>query len=327
MNRISDIQYHEITGLVQDELNRFEQAFQEQFQSRHAFLQPILDYLCWEKGKRMRPLLFFLSQGMIDKPSSDKVHLAVMLELTHMASLIHDDVIDESIRRRGKQTLNSIWGNQISVLLGDYFFSKVMSLAVQEGHQDMLKTISTAVVEMGRGELRQAIDADPGQLNVNTYLTIIEEKTASLFGASCVLGGLSVSASQSQIQKLEIIGRRFGMAYQIRDDMLDFSGESDETGKPINQDLLNGKMSAPLIFALEHCPDQKKKVYEKLQQGSVSACEWLMQFIQETGGNEKARLKMQAITQEAIDQLITFPESSFRAALEKLLIFDMERVS
>lgn len=327
MNRIFDIQLTEITNLVQDELNRFEQAFQEQFQSRHAFLQPILDYLCWEKGKRVRPLLFFLSQGLIDRPSSEKVHLAVMLELTHMASLIHDDVIDRSTQRRGKKTLNSIWGNQISVLLGDYFFSKVLSLAVGEGHQDVLRTISSAVVEMGRGELRQAIDADRSQLSVESYLTIIEEKTASLFGAACVLGGLTVTASPSQVQKLDRIGRRFGMAYQIRDDMLDFSGESKKTGKPVNQDLLNGKISAPLVFALEQCPDEKSNVYNKIKDGSESACEWLMGFIQETGGSEKARLKMQDITQEALDQLETFEESPYRTALEKLMLFDMERVA
>ena len=326
MNLISDSVFNTITSIVQDELEGFEEAFQEQFHSRYAFLQPLLDYLCWEKGKRIRPLMFFLAQGMIRKPSLDSVSVAVMIELVHTASLIHDDVIDQSTQRRGKQTLNSIWGNQISVLLGDYFFAKVLSLGVKQKYNGILTNISEAVLKMGRGELRQAIDAKHHLVSAGDYLKIIQEKTASLFGTTCALGGITVQGSPDEIERLQRIGENFGMAFQIRDDMLDFCGETEKTGKPMLQDVLNGKISAPLVFSLESRSEQEKKeAYQKLIRGNKNDQKWLTKFIKNEGGMEKAQDTVNDLISEILDMLSPFSCSEYRDAFEKLIMYEAKR--
>jgi len=311
---------------VTKELELFEKEYSLQLNSGSVFLQPLFYYIKQQRGKRLRPALFFLSQGLIDLPRPATVRVAVLIELLHLATLIHDDVVDHSSVRRGKKTLNTVWGDRVSVLMGDYLLARVLSLGVETRQSEILEVISRVVLEMGEGELWEVLEGKSIDTTVEEYLRAIYQKTAVFFGAVCELGGLVISASPSEKEKLRQFGEAFGMVFQIRDDILDFSGSAELMGKPVGQDVHNGKITLPLIFALDGISmKDKKNILQKLKRKTGEDRKWVKKFIKERNGIEKTQEKAVIFAKESMEILMTFEPSIYRESMEKLVTGDLER--
>lgn len=317
-----------ISGPIADDLDMFEEVYRQQFSADTALLQPILRYIGDEKGKRLRPTVFFLSQGLVSQPNADSTTVAVLLELLHTATLLHDDVVDGSTERRGKRSVNDKWGNQVSVLLGDYLFAKVLALGVESQWSDVLRVVSRVVLNMGKGELRQNLGEKDSRVNVEAYFQSIREKTAGLFIAACDLGGLVVNANPDDRERLRELGESFGMAFQIRDDILDYSGATENMGKPVGQDVSNGKITLPLILALDgRATTERRSILQKLDRGTGNDVALIRDFVIKNKGVEKAQEKAQMFAERAEKILSFFHPSIYRQAWQKLVAHDLERVA
>jgi octaprenyl-diphosphate synthase len=315
-----------ITSVIAKELSGFEASYAGQFQLTQIEIQPIFNYLHKTRGKHFRPILFFLSQGLISKPNIDSVSVAVMLEMLHFATLIHDDVIDDSSERRGAQTINFKWGNQISVLAGDYLFARVLALGVKSPWSEVLEVISRVVQRMAYSELKEAMDILDESMTVEDYFTFIHDKTGSLIAASCELGGIVAHAPKAIQEQLYQLGSDIGVAFQIRDDILDMSGSSGSLGKPIKQDLSNGKITLPLIFALKKATsDEKIDFRKKLNRLEPSDETWIIEFIQQKEGICRAQEEAEMFTQNALKKLDQFIPSVYKESLQQLIQYNLER--
>lgn len=326
MNQPEQKTLSDILSPVSKELSLFEDAYRQQFASELQFLQPILDYACQEGGKRLRPAVFFLAQGLLQQPNPESVNIAVLLELLHTATLLHDDVVDESTERRGQKALHMIWGNQASVLVGDLMFAKVLNLGVDAPWPGVLKTIARVVKEMGQSELYQALTS-PADVGAEEYFRTIRGKTAGLFSACTELGGKVAEAAEPEVIKLERMGSLFGLAFQIRDDILDFIGHTGTLGKPVGQDISNGKVTLPLILAVEKGSRvEKDSVFKKLEDCNQDDLVWLREYVEEKNGINDAQEKAGKFADEASEILIEFDESEFRVGFHDLIHHDLTRM-
>ncbi len=327
MNCKEKMNLHEITGPISNELELFEAAYLTELDSEADFLHPLSQYIGAVKGKRLRPILFFLSQGLIAKPRTESIQIAVLLELLHTATLIHDDIVDDSSERRGRKSVNGVWGNQVSVLFGDYLFAKVLSIGVQSHWREVLKIISNVVLNLGKGELRQAMQDVEKKFSMAEYFQVILEKTAGFFIAAGRLAGVVLSVSEAEKDRLCRLGEYFGMAFQIRDDILDFSGQTKKLGKPIGQDVYNGKVTLPLIMALEGTQsEERESILQSFKNGAQENRKWIVQFVEDRGGIGKAQDKAREFIDRAREILFTFSPSPYRDAFERLMLHDLERV-
>ncbi|MFC1502230.1 polyprenyl synthetase family protein [bacterium] len=316
-----------ISECISQELDLFEKAYKEEFQRGDAVLLPVLEYVGKEKGKCIRPSLFFLCQGLINKPKLTSIPVAVLLELLHIATLVHDDVVDQSVTRRGKDTLNALWGDNVSVLLGDYLLAKVLALGVSVPWTSVLSVISRAVMGMGKEELRQVLETPEKKFTITNYLRNIHGKTAGFMSASSELGGIVMEADNTVIVQLRRLGTAFGMAFQIRDDILDITGSEDILGKPVGQDMANGKITLPLILALEQVPtEEKEKVLQRQSAPKSKNGMWIREFIERYNGVQLAQQKAEIFINKALQILMTFPSSVYRDALQKIIVHDLERM-
>lgn len=314
----------ELIHPIADAMSAFESAYTSVFRDELPFLLPVLSYIGQKHGKRLRPILFFLSQGLVSAYDSKSVSTAVMLELLHTATLIHDDVVDGSLERRGEKSLNAVWGDRVSVLVGDFLFARVLELGVHAGSERILQIVSRVVSDMGRGELRQELEDASRVMTVEEYNRHIKEKTAGLFIAACYLGGLAANGSADELKRLEAFGENYGMAFQIRDDILDFSGHERDMGKPVGQDLTNGKITLPLIIALERSDEsERRNIMQLLDEGEG---ETIRAFVRERDGLAGAQDKAGEFMASALEILATFADSVYRQSLEHLVEFDLRRV-
>jgi octaprenyl-diphosphate synthase len=254
------------------------------------------------------------------------VPIAVLLELLHAATLVHDDVVDESPVRRGEETPFLKWGSKISVLMGDYLFARVLSMGVSSRWPEVLHVISEMVMKMADCELRQAFGVFDPIPTDKGYYEIIEGKTAGFFSAACHLAGIVVKEDRNEMEKLRRLGYHFGMAFQIRDDILDLEGAQNRMGKPEFQDLDNGKITLPLILALEGArQEEKDRLLRLMGSDRREEHDKILAFIHEKKGLEKAQEKAVTFTGEAQALLDTFPGSEYRKSMERLLHYHLER--
>jgi octaprenyl-diphosphate synthase len=326
MNSAIKIGYKEIIKSISKELELFEEEYRQQFRTESFVIQPLLDYLIVTKGKWFRPILFFLSQGLINRPKPESVRIAVLLELLHAATLIHDDVVDSSPKRRGRKTLNEKWGDKVSVLTGDFLLAKVLKLGVDSRWPEVLGVISRVVTKMADCELRQVIQTHEEDQTPESYFRVIQDKTAGFFAAASELGGIVAEADSHEKERLVFIGDCFGMAFQIRDDILDLSGSCGQMGKPVRQDIYNGKITLPLIFALEKASiAERDAVFNNLYRGEEEKRVWILEFVKEKGGIRRAQEKAEHYIKEATQILESFKPSVYRNALEKLFVYDLVR--
>lgn len=288
--------------------------------SKVALLDKIMYYIVQKKGKQIRPILVFLCAGAAGTINERSYNAASLVELLHTATLVHDDVVDDSMQRRGFFSINALWKNKIAVLVGDYLLSKGLLLALDNDEFKLLKILSTAVKEMSEGELMQMEKARKLDIKEDIYFDIIKQKTASLISASCGAGAASTNDDESIIQTFQKFGEQIGIAYQIKDDIFDY-GDSF-IGKPRGIDIKEKKMTLPLIHVLSNAdPKTRKKYinYIKNDSKNITKVKEIIHFVRDKGGIEYAENKMIHYKNLAMETLQSIPNSDYKESLEALV--------
>ncbi|WP_420572043.1 polyprenyl synthetase family protein [Kordia sp.] len=310
------------------EMELFEKKFSSSMTSKVALLNRITHYIVNRKGKQMRPMFVFLVSKMVSEGLvNDRTYRgASVIELIHTATLVHDDVVDDSNRRRGFFSINALWKNKIAVLVGDYLLSKGLLLSIDNGDFDLLKIISVAVREMSEGELLQIEKARKLDITEDIYYEIIRQKTATLIAACCAMGAKSVNASDEEVENLRLFGEYIGMAFQIKDDLFDYG--DTQIGKPTGIDIKEQKMTLPLIYALNHCTKQEKKWAInsiKNHNKDKKRVKEVIAFVKKTGGLEYAITQMKSYQEKALKLLEAYPQSTYKDSLELMVNYVIER--
>ncbi|ASF42987.1 MULTISPECIES: polyprenyl synthetase family protein [Capnocytophaga] len=315
---------------IREEMELFEQKFRNSMSSKVALLNRITYYIVNRKGKQMRPMFVFLVAKMLsdDSKVSERTYRgASVIELIHTATLVHDDVVDDSNKRRGFFSINALWKNKIAVLVGDYLLSKGLLLSIDNGDFDLLRIISVAVREMSEGELLQIEKARRLDIVEDVYYEIIRQKTATLIAACCAMGACSVQPEQPElIEKMRLFGEYIGMAFQIKDDLFDYT--EDAIGKPTGIDIKEQKMTLPLIYVLNTCTEKEKqwlinsvKKYNK----DKKRVKEVIAFVKTHNGLEYATAKMKEFQQKALNILNDFPASPYKEALTLMVNYVIDR--
>ena len=315
-----------IKGPIEAELIEFEQHFRKSMRSQVSLLDKITYYIVRRKGKQVRPMFVFLSAKLCGEITPSSYIAASLVELLHTASLVHDDVVDDSFERRGFFSINALWKNKIAVLVGDYLLSQGLLLALTNHEYKLLQIVSTAVKKMSEGELLQMEKARRLDIEEEVYYDIIRGKTASLLASACAAGAASVTDDDDVIERMRTFGEKIGMSFQIRDDLFDFG--TDDVGKPLGIDIKEKKLTLPLIYALQQAsPAEKRQVLTLIRKyhDRDDKVREVIDFVRKSGGLEYAREKMLGFRKEAFDQLEQFPDGPVRRALEELVVFVTDR--
>jgi octaprenyl-diphosphate synthase len=311
---------------IANELDAFEEKFKVSMQSSVPLLDRITHYIVKRKGKQMRPMFVFFSAGLCGGITESTYRGAALVELLHTATLVHDDVVDNSFERRGFFSVNALWKNKIAVLVGDYLLSKGLQLSVDNQEFALLKIVSDAVQQMSEGELLQIEKVRRMDISEAIYYEVIRQKTASLISSCCAAGAASSGATPEVVEMMKNFGEKIGIAFQIKDDLFDFG--VDDIGKPKGLDIKEKKVTLPLIFALNKAskPIKKQMINLVKNHGDDEAkINQIINFVRESGGLAYAEEQMFLYQQQAFDILYNFPESEFRAGLENLVKFTTER--
>lgn len=317
----------EIKKPIAEEMKAFEPKFRSSMASRVALLDRITHYIVKRKGKQIRPMLVFLSAKLHGEVNEATYLGASLIELMHTATLVHDDVVDDSNQRRGFWSINAIWKNKIAILVGDYLLSKVLLLAVEKEEYDLLKIVSTSVREMSEGELLQIEKARKLDITEDIYFDIIRQKTASLIASCCGVGSSSVGASKSEVEDMRQFGEWLGLAFQIKDDLFDFQLKNN-TGKPSGIDIKEQKMTLPLIYALQVATSSKKsKVINiiKRHHNNPKKVQEVVEFVNNSGGIAYAEKRMEEYKEKAISFLSKYPNSPTKDSLLLLVDYVIHR--
>lgn len=305
----------------------FEQKFYESMQSKVPLLDKVTRFIVTTKGKQMRPMFVFLCAKLVGDVTEKTYRGASMIELIHTATLVHDDVVDESFKRRNFFSINALWKNKIAVLVGDYLLSKSVLLSTDHKDYDLLGVISRTIREMSEGELLQLEKARKLDITEEVYYEIIRQKTATLIAACCEIGVLSNSTDEALAKKMMDFGTYTGMAFQIKDDLFDYLS-SNVIGKPVGIDIKEQKMTLPLIHTLKTAGEKDKKYYFdtiKRYNNNPKRVKELIEFVKNSGGLEYAIRVMKDFQQKAKDILNEFPESEARKSLHIMLDYVIER--
>jgi octaprenyl-diphosphate synthase len=313
-------------NLIAEELRVFEQKFTESVKSNTPLLDRIMKYIIKRKGKQLRPMFVFLSAKLHGSVNESTYRAAALVELLHTATLVHDDVVDESLERRSFFSINALWKNKIAVLVGDYLLSKGLLLSTGAGDFKHLDILSNAVKEMSEGELLQIEKARKLNLKEDIYFEIIRSKTASLLSSACAVGAWSTSNNEIITEKMRRFGEKTGIAFQIKDDLFDYG--NDDIGKPTGNDLKEKKLTLPLIYTLNNIntSEKRKIIYIiKNQNKDPEKIKYVLQQVTQAGGIKYASKKMLEYRDEALSILFEFPESNVRKGLEELVLFTTDR--
>lgn len=312
---------------IASELDIFEERFRDSMRSQVPLLDKITWYIVQRKGKQVRPMLVLLSARLFGPIEEASYTAASLIELLHTATLVHDDVVDDSNERRGFFSINALWKNKIAVLVGDYLLSQGLSLSVRTGQYHLLEIVSRAVREMAEGELMQIEKARRLDIQEQIYFDIIRQKTASLIAAACSAGAASATSDPEVIEKMRLFGEKTGIAFQIKDDLFDFG--TDDVGKPLGIDIKEKKMTLPLIYALSKADRSTRRHIiniVKNESHKTDKVAEVIQMVRQSGGIEYATEAMLRYRSEALELLQQIaPESPARAALGELLVFVTDR--
>ncbi len=305
----------------------FEKKFKASLSSKVPLLDKIMHYIIKRKGKQMRPMFVFLSAKLCGKVTESSYIAASLIELLHTATLVHDDVVDESDFRRGFFSINAIWKNKIAVLVGDFLLSRGLLLAVEKNEFELLKIMSSAVKDMSEGELLQIEKARKLDIKEDVYFEIIRQKTATLIAACCACGASSTSDDKQLVEKMHLFGQTAGIAFQIKDDLFDYT-HNPIIGKPTGIDIREQKMTLPLIYTLNSSDTAQKKMIintVKNHNKDTEKVAALIALVKESGGLEYAEKKMKEYHQKALVILDDFQESETKTSLKKMIDFVIER--
>jgi octaprenyl-diphosphate synthase len=317
---------NDIKRPIAAQIDVFEEKFKTSMQSSVPLLDRITHYIVKRKGKQIRPMFVFFSASICGGINESTHRGAALVELLHTATLVHDDVVDNSYQRRGFFSINALWKNKIAVLVGDYLLSKGLLLSIDNGDFKLLKIVSEAVKQMSEGELLQIEKVRRMDISEGVYYEVIRQKTASLIASCCACGAASAGADEDTIEKMRLFGEKIGIAFQIKDDMFDFG--TDDVGKPLGIDIKEKKVTLPLIYALNNSqPSEKKRIINlvKNHNDDPEKIAQIINFVNQTGGLQYAEIQMKKYQEEAFAILNTFPEGESRTGLEQLVRFTTER--
>ncbi len=320
----------ETFDLISGELQRVEGVLKKNIESQVKIIPEVGDYLLKSGGKRFRPSLLILSARLCGYQGERHINLASALEFIHTASLLHDDVMDDAELRRGRSSVNSIWGDKTSILVGDYLFSQASSLVAQDGDLRIIKIFAEFMSRMAEGELLQHVSRRKITLNEDDYLSVIIKKTAILISVACQVGAILGEASPEEESALIDFGMDLGVAFQLKDDCLDYNSEEKELGKGIGTDLKEGEVTLPLISALKKCTPQERKEIEKVISAKVlkkAGLNIVIALIENYGGINYALDRANEYVTEAKQYLNIFPDSPEKYALRLMADYAIARKS
>ncbi len=312
---------------VKDGLTEFNRHFRSTMKSHVRLLDIATSFILKQKGKKIRPTLVLLTAGLCGGYNDRTYRGATMVELLHTATLVHDDVVDQADKRRGFPSINAIWKNKASVLIGDYLLARGLMLSVQSKDYDFLETITETVKRMSEGELLQLEKSRKLDIDEETYFRVISDKTASLIETCCYVGAMSATSDTAQRESARKFGSLLGIAFQIKDDILDYEGTTKIFGKPIGGDIKEKKITLPLIYAMDAAgKSEAGKIIKQIKQikhkDNVSS---IIDFVIRFGGLKKAQIKAEELAGEAKNCLAIFPESEYKSSLLSLVDFVVNR--
>ena len=316
----------EIQAPIRHEMANFEKKFRDSMKSNVMLIDKIMGFIVKRKGKQIRPMFVFLTAGTSGTIQEATYRGAALIELLHTASLVHDDVVDDSNFRRGFFSINALWKNKVAVLVGDYLLSRGLLLSVENEDYDLLKIVSTAVQNMSEGELLQIEKARRLDITEDIYYDVIRRKTASLISSCCEIGAASVEAEPEAVAQMRQFGEKVGIAFQIKDDLFDYGAA--EIGKPVGIDIKEKKMTLPLIHALQQASsaDKRRIIYiVKNQSEQKNKVREVIDFVKSSGGLTYATEAMKRYHEEAKTILRTFPDSAHKRSLARLVEYTIER--
>lgn len=313
-------------NLIEQELKLFELKFKEAVKSNVSMLDRIMRYVVKRKGKQLRPMFVFLAARLFGEANESTYRAASLVELLHTATLVHDDVVDDSIERRGFFSVYALWKNKASVLVGDYLLAKGLLLSLENNDFQILKFLSDAVRQMSEGELLQMEKSRSLNLDESIYFEIIKSKTASLLASACAAGAWSTSQNAEITERMKVFGEKVGIAFQIKDDLFDYA--SQDVGKPTGNDIKEKKLTLPLIYTLNNVDKETKRkmIYIIKNENTRKAkVQYIIDVVEKTGGIEYTNQKMAGYKKEAMELLHSFPASDIRDGFEQLVNFVTDR--
>lgn len=322
------MEFKEISKVISKELEEFNDFFKSVLKTDVALLNLVLKYITSKKGKQIRPILVLLSAGMCGKISNRSYVGAAMIELLHTATLVHDDVIDQAKVRRGIASINAEWNNKIAVLSGDFLLSLGLKTSVNHNEFRFLKITSTAVQMMSESELFAIDKARSFKITEDEYFKIINGKTATLISSCCEIGAYSASDTEEDSANLSKFGTLIGLAFQIRDDLLDYVSKPSLIGKPVGNDIKEKKITLPLIYALEKSDNnERKKIISLMKSKDISKSDinYILEFVKQKGGVEYSQNKAISLCNEAKLILNNYPDSKYKRSLEEITEFIITR--
>ncbi len=311
---------------IKIELQELEIGLKEALDSKNDLVADISSHLLSSAGKRLRPALFFLCAKLKSEDIKDFMSVAVAIELIHSATLVHDDVVDNSNSRRGIPSVNSKWGNQASVLTGDYLFAKAFALLTSVGYMSIIDVMSEVVEKMSEGEIQQLEEVYSPEITEEIYLDRVKKKTALFISSSCKSGGIVSGASEMEVKSLQSYGYNLGIAFQIIDDLLDFLGDEKDTGKPVGNDLRHGTITLPVIYMLDSSKMRDTfKADIKKRRVNEESIKQIAREINETKAFDRAYNLAEEYVNQAVSDLEAFPDSSHKQTLEYIARFILNR--
>jgi len=319
--------FAEIAHPIEDELSKFNEIFKHSLKSKVTLLELVTRYILKQKGKKIRPILVLLSSDLCGGISERSYRGATLVELLHTATLVHDDVVDNAETRRNFPSINAVWKNKIAVLMGDYLLARGLMLAVDGNDFDFLRVITNTVKRMSEGELLQISKTRKLDIDEETYFRIISDKTASLLSTCCEIGARASTDDEKKITAMKEFGENLGIAFQIRDDILDFIGTKNIFGKPLGADIKEKKITLPLIYALKNAPkDESNRIINLLKSKErKSKVDVVIKFVKMYEGIEYSEKFALEYSKVALSKLEQFQISESRLSLESLVSFVVER--
>jgi octaprenyl-diphosphate synthase len=316
----------QLYALIGEDMQAVDAVIRQQLYSEVALVRQVAEYITAGGGKRMRPALVLLAAGALGYTGRQQHELAAVVEFIHTATLLHDDVVDASELRRGRETANTVFGNAASVLVGDFLYSRAFQIMVQVGDMRVMRVLSDATNIIAEGEVLQLMNCHDANVDEANYLQVIRYKTARLFEAAAQLGAITAGASPEAERGMAGYGMYLGMAFQLVDDVLDYSGQEADTGKHLGDDLAEGKPTLPLIYVMQHgAPEEAARVKKAIEQGGRDDFPAVLAAIRRSGALDYARQCARKTAEQARAAISLLPDTNYKRSLLELAAFAVER--
>ena len=322
----SDSEMDKVRALIKDDIDKVNHLIHNRLYSDVELINQLGNYIVSSGGKRLRPILVLLGAGVFSYKGNRHIELAAIVEFIHTATLLHDDVVDASLLRRGQKTANQRWGNEASVLVGDFLYSRAFQMMVDVNSMRIMEIMSETTNIIAEGEVQQLINCHDPSTTEERYLNVIHNKTAKLFEAASQIGAIICNRPIEDELAMAAYGRHLGTAYQLIDDVLDYSGAANELGKNIGDDLSEGKPTLPLLYAMEHSTAlQSTLIRDAIENGGIDKLDEIMDALVSTGAITYTARRANEEADKAINVLSNLPETEYREALLTLARFSIER--